>query len=48
MDDLDEEKIVNRKGIYKNVDFLKMYVYKDVIRRIVGVYVLYLGGILVN
>ncbi|MFM2208030.1 MAG: hypothetical protein RL213_2005 [Bacteroidota bacterium] len=40
---LDEEKQQNRKGIYKNVDLLKMHAYKDAIRRTGGAYVLYPG-----
>jgi len=42
-EDLDEEKEQNRKGIYKNVDLLKMHAYKDAIRRTGGAYVLYPG-----
>jgi len=41
--DLDEEKIENRKGLYKNADLLKMHAYKDAIRRTGGAYVLYPG-----
>jgi predicted component of viral defense system (DUF524 family) len=41
--DLDEEKMENRKGIYKNADLLKMHAYKDAIRRTGGAYVLYPG-----
>ena len=41
--DLDEEKVENRKGIYKNADLLKMHAYKDAIRRTGGAYVLYPG-----
>ena len=41
--DLDEEKIENRKGIYKNADLIKMHAYKDAIRRTGGAYVLYPG-----
>ena len=41
--DLDDEKIENRKGIYKNADLLKMHAYKDAIRRTGGAYVLYPG-----
>lgn len=41
--DLDEEKVENRKGIYKNADLLKMHTYKDAIRRTGGAYVLYPG-----
>jgi len=41
---LDEQKIENRKGIYKNADLLKMHAYKDAIRRTGGAYVLYPGN----
>jgi predicted component of viral defense system (DUF524 family) len=41
--ELDIEKIKNRKGIYKNADLLKMHAYKDAIRRTGGAYVLYPG-----
>ncbi len=41
--ELDQEKIENRKGIYKNADLLKMHAYKDAIRRTGGAYVLYPG-----
>ncbi len=41
--DLDEEKIDNKKGVYKNADLLKMHAYKDAIRRTGGAYVLYPG-----
>lgn len=47
-DDLDIEKTENRKGIYKNVDLLKMHAYKDAIRRTGGAYVLYPGDISIN
>jgi len=40
---LDDEKLDNRKGIYKNADLLKMHAYKDAIRRTGGAYVLYPG-----
>lgn len=40
---LNEEKVQNRKGIYKNADLLKMHAYKDAIRRTGGAYVLYPG-----
>ena len=46
--DLDEEKIENRKGIYKNADLLKMHAYKDAIRRTGGAYVLYPGNTSIN
>lgn len=42
-DELNEEKIENKKGIYKNADLLKMHAYKDAIRRTGGAYVLYPG-----
>lgn len=45
---LDEAKIDNRKGIYKNADLLKMHAYKDAIRRTGGAYVLYPGDISIN
>ena len=41
---LDEQKLENRKGIYKNADLLKMHAYKDAIRRTAGAYVIYPGG----
>ncbi len=41
--DLDNEKIENRKGVYKNADLLKMHAYKDAIRRTGGAYILYPG-----
>lgn len=40
---LDTEKVDNRKGVYKNADLLKMHAYKDAIRRTGGAYVLYPG-----
>lgn len=46
--DLDQEKIANRKGIYKNADLLKMHAYKDAIRRTGGAYVLYPGDTSIN
>lgn len=46
--DLDQEKIENRKGVYKNADLLKMHVYKDAIRRTGGAYVLYPGDSSIN
>lgn len=45
---LDEEKLENRKGIYKNADLLKMHAYKDAIRRTGGAYVLYPGDKSIN
>jgi len=45
---LDQEKIENRKGIYKNADLLKMHAYKDAIRRTGGAYVLYPGDKSIN
>ncbi len=41
--DLEEEEENERKGIYKNIDLLKMHAYKDAIRRSGGAYVLYPG-----
>ncbi len=46
--DLNEEKMENRKGIYKNADLLKMHAYKDAIRRTGGAYVLYPGDKSIN
>lgn len=46
--DLDAEKTENRKGIYKNIDLLKMHAYKDAIRRTGGAYVLYPGDKSIN
>lgn len=46
--ELDIEKIENRKGVYKNADLLKMHAYKDAIRRSGGAYVLYPGTEPVN
>ncbi|MBD1259309.1 DUF2357 domain-containing protein [Maribacter polysiphoniae] len=46
--DLDEEKVENKKGIYKNADLLKMHAYKDAIRRTGGAYVLYPGDRSIN
>lgn len=43
-EELDKEKIDNRKGIYKNADLLKMHAYKDAIRRTGGAYILYPGN----
>lgn len=42
---LNEEKDLNLKGIYKNIDLLKMHAYKDAIRRTSGAYVLYPGEV---
>ncbi len=42
-EELNNEKKDNLKGIYKNVDLLKMHAYKDAIRRTSGAYVLYPG-----
>lgn len=41
--DLNEEKEMQKKGKYKRVGLLKMHVYKDAFRRMVGAYVLYSG-----
>jgi predicted component of viral defense system (DUF524 family) len=46
--DLDQEKVENRMGIYKNADLLKMHAYKDAIRRTGGAYVLYPGDKSIN
>lgn len=43
LDELEIEKIDERKGIYKNADLMKMHAYKDAIRRTGGAYVLYPG-----
>lgn len=40
---IEQEESNERKGIYKNVDLLKMHAYKDAIRRSGGAYVLYPG-----
>ena len=45
---LDEEKVENRKGVFKNADLLKMHAYKDAIRRTGGAYVLYPGDKSIN
>lgn len=42
--ELDDEKVENRKGNFKNADLLKMHAYKDAIRRTGGAYVLYPGN----
>ena len=44
-ENLDAEKVDQRKGIYKNADLLKMHAYKDAIRRTGGAYVLYPGTV---
>ena len=41
--ELDEEKLNQVKGSYKNADLLKMHAYKDAIKRTGGAYVLYPG-----
>lgn len=46
--ELDEEKIDNKKGNYKNADLLKMHSYKDAIRRSAGAYILYPGHVELN
>jgi predicted component of viral defense system (DUF524 family) len=43
-ENLDAEKVDQRKGVYKNADLLKMHAYKDAIRRTGGAYVLYPGA----
>lgn len=40
---LDNELLEHKKGIYKRVDLLKMHAYKDVVRRTAGAYILYPG-----
>ena len=42
-EELNEEKLEQKKGTYKNADLLKMHAYKDAIRRTGGAYVLYPG-----
>jgi hypothetical protein len=42
-EELNVEKLEQKKGTYKNVDLLKMHAYKDAIRRTGGAYVLYPG-----
>lgn len=42
-DIIEKEENNERKGIYKNVDLLKMHAYKDAIRRSGGAYLLYPG-----
>lgn len=42
-DELQKEKLEERKGTYKNVDLYKMHAYKDAIRRTGGAYILYPG-----
>ncbi|WP_111709747.1 DUF2357 domain-containing protein [Lutibacter citreus] len=42
-EEISEEKLEHKKGIYKNADLLKMHAYKDAIRRTGGAYVLYPG-----
>lgn len=43
-DEIQQEKIEERKGTYKNVDLYKMHAYKDAIRRTSGAYILYPGN----
>lgn len=43
-ENLDNEKIDQRKGAYKRADLLKMHTYRDAIRRTVGSYILYPGN----
>lgn len=38
-----DERLQQKRGIYKNADLLKMHAYKDAVRRTVGAYVLYPG-----
>ena len=42
-EELNDEKLDERKGNFKNVDLLKMHAYKDAIRRTGGAYILYPG-----
>jgi predicted component of viral defense system (DUF524 family) len=42
-DNLTDEKIAQRAGIYKRADLLKMHAYRDAIRRSSGAYVIYPG-----
>jgi predicted component of viral defense system (DUF524 family) len=42
-EELNNVKIDERKGTFKNVDLLKMHAYKDAIRRTGGAYILYPG-----
>jgi hypothetical protein len=42
-EELNNDKIDERKGTFKNVDLLKMHAYKDAIRRTGGAYILYPG-----
>jgi len=42
-EELNEEKLEQKKGTYKNADLLKMHAYKDAIRRTGGAYILYPG-----
>ena len=41
--DLDKEYTENKKGIYKQIDLIKMHAYKDAIRRSEGAYIIYPG-----
>lgn len=42
---LNNNKLDERKGSYKNIDLLKMHAYKDAIRRSGGAYILYPGNV---
>ena len=42
-EELNNDKVDERKGTFKNVDLLKMHAYKDAIRRTGGAYILYPG-----
>lgn len=44
-DTLAEEKLDERRGIYKRADLLKMHAYKDAIRRTAGAYIIYPGTV---
>ncbi|MFD0699462.1 DUF2357 domain-containing protein [Myroides pelagicus] len=42
--EIDQRKLEERKGTFKNIDLLKMHAYKDAIRRTAGAYILYPGS----
>lgn len=42
-EDVQDDKIAERRGTYKRADLLKMHAYRDAIRRTEGAYVLYPG-----
>jgi predicted component of viral defense system (DUF524 family) len=47
-EDLDFEKVDQKKGTYKRADILKMHTYRDAIRRTAGAYILYPGSEMVS